>query len=84
MKYLRFFKQLQEYAAEGLNAAVYTQLTDVKNEMNGLYTYDRKVIKLNKEKVTAANKLLWIKDWMKEKYPSNEPVKLKVNTGEGY
>jgi hypothetical protein len=83
-EYIRFFRQLQEYAAEGLSAAVYTQWTDVENEMNGLYTYDRKVIKLDKEKVTATNKLLWQKDWMKEKYPSNEPVKLKVNTGDGY
>jgi hypothetical protein len=30
------------------------------------------------------NKILWSKDWMKEKYPSNEPIKLKVNTGDGY
>lgn len=83
-EYIRFFRQLQEYAAEGLSAAVYTQWTDVENEMNGLYTYDRKLIKLEKEKVTQINKSLWSKDWMKEKYPSNEPVKLKVNTGEGF
>lgn len=83
-EYLRFFKQLQEYAAEGLSAAVYTQWTDVENEMNGLYTYDRKVIKLDQEKVTAINKSLWSKDWMKAKYPSNEPMKLKVNTGDGF
>jgi beta-galactosidase/beta-glucuronidase len=83
-EYLRFFKQLQEYAAEGLSAAVYTQWTDVENEMNGIYTYDRKVIKLDKEKVTAINKSLWSKDWMKEKYPTNEPTKLKVNTGDGF
>jgi hypothetical protein len=29
----------------GLNAAVYTQSTDVEGELNGLYTYDRKVRK---------------------------------------
>jgi hypothetical protein len=63
---------------------VYTQWTDVENEMNGLYTYDRKVIKLDKDKVTDINRSLWSKDWMKEKYPSNEPTKLKVNTGEGF
>jgi len=83
-EYLRFFKQLQEYAGEGLSAAVYTQWTDVENEMNGLYTYDRKVIKLDKEKVTAINKSLWSKDWMKTKYPSNEAIKLKVNSGDGF
>jgi autotransporter-associated beta strand protein len=29
----------------GLSAAVYTQITDVETELNGLYTYDRKVFK---------------------------------------
>jgi hypothetical protein len=83
-EYVRFFKQLQGYASEGLSAAVYTQWTDVENEMNGFYTYDRKVIKLDKDTVKKMNKILWSKDWMKEKYPSNEPIKLKVNTGDGY
>ena len=31
----------------GLNAAVYTQLTDVETEANGLLTYDRAVIKVD-------------------------------------
>ncbi len=83
-EYVRFFKQLQDYAAEGLSAAVYTQWTDVENEMNGLYTYDRKVIKLDRAKVTEMNRSLWSKDWMREKYPSAEPMKLKVNTGDGF
>ncbi len=29
----------------GLSAAVYTQLSDVEDETNGLMTYDRRVIK---------------------------------------
>ena len=32
--------------AEGLCAAVYTQLTDIEEEVNGLMTYDRKIKKL--------------------------------------
>ena len=40
---------------EGLCAAIYTQLTDVEDELNGLITYDRKVIKLPKEKVKEIN-----------------------------
>ena len=40
---------------KGLCAAVYTQLTDVEDELNGLITYDRKVIKLPKEKVKEIN-----------------------------
>lgn len=40
---------------EGLCASVYTQLTDVEDELNGLITYDRKVIKLPVEKVRLMN-----------------------------
>ena len=40
---------------KGLCAAVYTQLTDVEDELNGLITYDRKIIKLPKEKVKEIN-----------------------------
>ncbi|QUH02680.1 glycoside hydrolase family 2 [Saccharopolyspora erythraea] len=31
--------------ASGLSAAVYTQTTDVENEVNGFFTYDRRVLK---------------------------------------
>ncbi|OXU15166.1 glycoside hydrolase family 2 protein [Sedimentisphaera salicampi] len=37
---------------QGLAAAIYTQTTDVEGEVNGLLTYDRKVIKLDPEKMT--------------------------------
>jgi len=35
----------------GLNAAVYTQISDVENEVNGWITYDRKVSKISVEKL---------------------------------
>ena len=35
----------------GLSAAIYTQLSDVEDELNGLVTYDRKICKLPPEKV---------------------------------
>ena len=38
---------------------------DVENEMNGLYTYDRKVIKLDRDRVTKANLSTWSIDRMK-------------------
>ena len=40
----------------GLNAAVYTQTTDVETECNGLMTYDRAVIKPDVAAVAAANR----------------------------
>jgi hypothetical protein len=39
----------------GLSAAVYTQITDVETECNGLLTYDREVAKLNPSIAAAAN-----------------------------
>ena len=38
--------QIRPACMKGLAAAVYTQLTDVEGELNGLITYDRRVIKL--------------------------------------
>ena len=35
----------------GLNGCIYTQLTDVEGEINGLYTYDRQQCKVDKAKM---------------------------------
>ena len=35
----------------GLCAAVLTQLSDVEDETNGLFTYDRKVIKVDEKRM---------------------------------
>lgn len=40
----------------GLGAAVYTQLTDVETETNGLYTYDRKVLKVREKEAARATR----------------------------
>lgn len=37
----------------GVCGCVYTQVSDVEDEINGMYTYDRKVCKVNKEKMQA-------------------------------
>jgi hypothetical protein len=39
----------------GVSGSVYTQITDVEGEHNGLYTYDRKVEKMDEAKVRAIN-----------------------------
>lgn len=41
--------------ADKCAAAVYTQTTDVESEVNGFYTYDRKILKMNPERVREAN-----------------------------
>ena len=45
-------------AAKDFSAAVYSQITDVETEMNGLMTYDRKLVKVDADKVKAANEKL--------------------------
>jgi beta-galactosidase/beta-glucuronidase len=62
-EYERFVAQLREFKDNRLlSGAVYTQWTDVENEMNGLHTYDRRVEKLDRARVTAANRSLWVGD----------------------
>ncbi len=41
------------YIERGLCGAVYTQLSDVEDEINGFYTYDREVLKVLPEAMTA-------------------------------
>jgi hypothetical protein len=45
--------KLEPLIRDGLSAAVYTQTTDVEGEVNGLMTYDRKVIKFDPAKLSA-------------------------------
>ena len=40
---------------KGLSATVYTQVSDVEFEVNGLLTYDRELVKLDEEAVKAIN-----------------------------
>ncbi len=40
----------------GISASVYTQTTDVENEVNGFFTYDRKILKPDAEAVREANR----------------------------
>jgi beta-galactosidase/beta-glucuronidase len=42
----------------GFGAAIYTQLTDVEGEVNGLMTYDRKVVKLDINRLHEINKMV--------------------------
>ena len=41
---------------EGLSVAVLTQWSDVEDEVNGLVTYDRKVLKVREKELIECNK----------------------------
>ncbi len=53
-----YLQQILPAKKQGLSACVYTQLSDVETEVNGLVTYDRKHVKISKEKMRAINALL--------------------------
>ncbi|MBR7003879.1 MAG: beta-galactosidase [Bacteroidales bacterium] len=54
-EYADFAEQLKQLIKQGCCAAVYTQTTDVEIEVNGLMTYDRKIIKMDEKKLRAVN-----------------------------
>ena len=54
-EYVKYANILKDYVKRGFSAAVYTQTTDVEGEVNGLMTYDRKVIKIDEAAVRKAN-----------------------------
>jgi beta-galactosidase/beta-glucuronidase len=53
--YVSFAEKLKKLIPFGYAAAVYTQTTDVEIEINGLLTYDRKIIKLDEAAVRKIN-----------------------------
>lgn len=54
-EYVKYGEQLLKLIKAGFSAAVYTQTTDVEGEVNGLMTYDRKVIKIDEDRVRKIN-----------------------------
>lgn len=54
-EYLKYAEILKGMIVRGFSAAVYTQTTDVEVEVNGLMTYDRKVIKLDEQRLKKIN-----------------------------
>jgi len=58
-KYEQLISRLKNLIIKGLSAAIYTQITDVEGELNGLITYDRKFIKINKNRLKQINSTLY-------------------------
>ena len=46
-------EEIKPLISQGISALVYTQVSDVEDETNGLLTYDRKVLKVNAEKIKS-------------------------------
>jgi beta-galactosidase/beta-glucuronidase len=53
--YVNLAEKLKQLIPLCYSAAVYTQTTDVEVEVNGLMTYDRKVIKLDEARIRKVN-----------------------------
>ena len=51
-------REIRPAKAQGLAAAVYTQVSDVEEEINGLLTYDRKELKVEPDRIIAMNRRL--------------------------
>ncbi|MFE6887567.1 PA14 domain-containing protein [Streptomyces sp. NPDC057694] len=59
--YLEKLGEVHKLACQGSNGAVYTQISDVEGELNGLLTYDRRVVKPDVKRLHDAQQQL-IKD----------------------
>ena len=60
-KYEEYIYRLTPLIEKGLSAAIYTQTTDVEIETNGLMTYDRKVIKMDEQRLNRIHQRLYDK-----------------------
>ena len=54
-----YLSKLLPLIKKGLSAAIYTQVSDVEEEINGLVTYDRKIVKIPPEEMKALNDALY-------------------------
>jgi hypothetical protein len=59
-QYAALITALRPLIGQGLAAAVYTQTTDVEGEVNGLLTYDRKVLKMGAEWLGMTNAQVYL------------------------
>ncbi len=57
--YCGYLRMMLPFISRGLSAAVYTQTTDCEIEINGLMTYDRKIMKMPAEKLREISKELY-------------------------
>ena len=51
-------KELIPNILKGLSASVYTQVSDIEDELNGLLTFDRRRLKASAERIRSMNRAL--------------------------
>ncbi len=54
-----YSKKLLPLIKKGLSACIYTQVSDVEEEVNGLFTYDRKICKVSPDLMKGLNEALY-------------------------
>lgn len=78
-EYTELMHNMHLMIPRGLAAAIYTQTTDVEGEVNGLMTYDRKVIKIPVKLLKQLHEPLYTKPagkitYINQKSESNRPT----------
>ena len=58
-----YMKMIVPGIKDGVCGCIYTQVSDVEDEVNGIYTYDRKVCKVDKERMRRIAEKLKIQDF---------------------
>ena len=60
---MNFFKLIRTdilpNICRGLSAAVYTQVSDIEDEVNGLLTWDRKKLKMKASVIRRLNRMIY-------------------------
>jgi hypothetical protein len=56
--FIELHEQLADEVAAGISVLVYTQLSDVEDELNGLLTYDREVVKFSVDASAGVRRLM--------------------------
>lgn len=56
--YGRLMRDIASRIPEGLSVTIYTQLSDVEEEVNGIYTYDREILKIREDVLVQCNEML--------------------------
>ncbi|MEM7392382.1 MAG: sugar-binding domain-containing protein [Verrucomicrobiota bacterium] len=80
-RYVTSLKLLNELRDQGIAGGVYTQTTDVEGEINGLMTYDRKVIKIPAKELAELHEVLFEKSVAGLPEPARLPASQRPATG---